>query len=104
MTARCELSSTASTRSRLRRQVGSLSDPKAMAWCWSGKRELNCPTSARAREGTRDRNQGALEIGGSMTSDAEPSPSALTSWTLRAIKQRNLVLEGHCQNDGCGHF
>src|SRR5437764_11863227 len=36
MTARCELSSTASTRSRLRRQVGSLSDPKAMAWCWSG--------------------------------------------------------------------
>ena len=39
-----------------------------------------------------------------MTSDAEPSPSTTTSWTLLAIKQRNLVLEGYCQNDGCGHF
>jgi hypothetical protein len=28
-----------------------------------------------------------------MTSDAEPSPSTTTSWTLLAIKQRNLVLE-----------
>jgi len=28
----------------------------------------------------------------------------MTSWTLGAIKQRNLVLEGYCQSHGCGNF
>ena len=28
----------------------------------------------------------------------------LTSWTLGAIKDRNLALEGYCQTEGCGHF
>jgi hypothetical protein len=27
-----------------------------------------------------------------------------TTWTLGAIKQRNLALEGYCQTGGCGHF
>lgn len=27
-----------------------------------------------------------------------------TSWTLSAIKDRNLGLEGYCQTAGCGHF
>jgi hypothetical protein len=27
-----------------------------------------------------------------------------TTWTLAAIKQRNLALEGYCQTKGCGHF
>jgi hypothetical protein len=27
-----------------------------------------------------------------------------TIWTLGAIKQRNLVLEGYCVVKGCGHF
>ena len=27
-----------------------------------------------------------------------------TSWTLGAIKQRNLALEGYCVTKGCGHF
>ena len=28
----------------------------------------------------------------------------LTSWTLGAIRDRNLALEGYCQTEGCGHF
>jgi hypothetical protein len=28
----------------------------------------------------------------------------LTSWTLSAIKDRGLALEGYCQTVGCGHF
>ena len=27
-----------------------------------------------------------------------------TTWTLGAIKQRNLALEGYCQTERCGHF
>jgi hypothetical protein len=27
-----------------------------------------------------------------------------TTWTLRAIKERNMALEGHCETEGCGHF
>ena len=27
-----------------------------------------------------------------------------TAWTLGAIKERNLTLEGYCQTQGCGHF
>ena len=26
------------------------------------------------------------------------------TWTLGAIKERNLALEGYCQTEGCGHF
>src|SRR5205809_552069 len=39
-----------------------------------------------------------------MTSEDERSPSTTTTWTLGAIKQRNLALEGYCQSDGCGNF
>jgi hypothetical protein len=39
-----------------------------------------------------------------MTSDDERSPNTVTTWTLGAIKERNLVLEGYCQSDGCGNF
>ncbi len=28
----------------------------------------------------------------------------LTTWTLGAIKQRNMALEGYCETKGCGHF
>ena len=38
-----------------------------------------------------------------MTSGDEHSPN-MTTWTLGAIKKRNLVLEGYCQSDGCGNF
>jgi hypothetical protein len=27
-----------------------------------------------------------------------------TTWTLGAIKRRNLGLEGYCVTKGCGHF
>ena len=39
-----------------------------------------------------------------MTSDDERSPRMMTSWTLGAIKQRNLALEGYCVTMGCGRF
>ena len=39
-----------------------------------------------------------------MTSGDEHSPNTMTTWTLGAIKKRNLVLEGYCQSDGCGNF
>src|SRR5438045_823265 len=39
-----------------------------------------------------------------MPSDDERSASMMTTWTLGAIKQRDLVLEGYCQSDGCGNF
>lgn len=28
----------------------------------------------------------------------------MTTWTLAAIKQRNLALEGYCQSEGCRSF
>lgn len=28
----------------------------------------------------------------------------LTTWTLGAIKARNLSLEGYCESEKCGHF
>jgi hypothetical protein len=31
-------------------------------------------------------------------------PERLTSWTLAAIKLRNLALEGYCETPGCNHF
>ncbi len=39
-----------------------------------------------------------------MGSNKSDDASGLTSWTLGAIKDRNLVLEGYCQTAGCGHF
>ncbi len=27
-----------------------------------------------------------------------------TTWTLSAIKARNMALEGYCETDGCGRF
>ena len=28
----------------------------------------------------------------------------LTTWTLAAIKERNMTLEGYCETQGCGQF
>jgi len=28
----------------------------------------------------------------------------LTTWTLAAIKERNMALDGHCETKGCGQF
>lgn len=39
-----------------------------------------------------------------MTSNAEMPTSGKTTWTLGAIKERNLELEGYCQREGCGQF
>ena len=39
-----------------------------------------------------------------MSSGDDSSISGRTTWTLGAIKQRNLALEGHCVKKGCGHF
>src|SRR5437588_7894842 len=39
-----------------------------------------------------------------MASGGEHSPNTMTTWTLGAIKKRDLVLEGYCQSDGCGNF
>lgn len=39
-----------------------------------------------------------------MTSDASQLPGRMTAWTLSAIKQRNLALEGYCQTEGCNNF
>ena len=39
-----------------------------------------------------------------MSSGDEDGSGRLTSWTLGAIKERNLALEGYCVTKGCGHF
>ena len=39
-----------------------------------------------------------------MSSDEDSSISGRTTWTLGAIKERNLALEGYCVTKGCGHF
>lgn len=39
-----------------------------------------------------------------MGADEVGDADRLTSWTLGAIKARNLALEGYCQTEGCGHF
>jgi hypothetical protein len=39
-----------------------------------------------------------------MSSGEESGGGEGTNWTLGAIKQRNLALEGYCQTEGCGHF
>ncbi len=39
-----------------------------------------------------------------MTSNAGQLPPGMTAWTLGAIKEHNLALEGYCQSEGCGNF
>ena len=39
-----------------------------------------------------------------MSSQQDDRPERLTTWTLEAIKRRNLALDGHCELPGCGHF
>ena len=39
-----------------------------------------------------------------MSSDDDSRSDRLTSWTLGALKKRNLALEGYCVTEGCGHF
>ena len=46
-----------------------------------------------------------LECGGGILSSSEEGRGdRLTTWTLGAIKERNLALEGYCQTEGCGRF
>ena len=39
-----------------------------------------------------------------MGSGDDSSISGRTTWTLGAIKERNLALEGYCVTKGCGQF
>ena len=39
-----------------------------------------------------------------MGSNNRDDADRLTRWTLGAIRDRNLELEGYCQTAGCGHF
>ena len=39
-----------------------------------------------------------------MSSPDDNSSSRQTTWTLGAIKERNLGLEGYCVTQGCGRF
>ena len=39
-----------------------------------------------------------------MSSIEDEKEDRRTVWTLGAIKERNLELEGYCQTQGCGHF
>jgi hypothetical protein len=39
-----------------------------------------------------------------MSSNEDVGAGGLTTWTVGAIKERNLALEGYCQTEGCGHF
>ena len=41
---------------------------------------------------------------GDVSSSEDDGGDRLTTWTLGAIKERNLALEGYCQTEGCGHF
>ena len=35
---------------------------------------------------------------------ADDEETHLTTWTLGAIKARNMALEGYCDTQGCGRF
>lgn len=35
---------------------------------------------------------------------ADEEARTLTTWTLAAIKARNMALKGYCETDGCGRF
>ena len=37
-----------------------------------------------------------------MATDEESAK--LTTWTLGAIRQRHMALEGYCETEGCGRF
>jgi hypothetical protein len=39
-----------------------------------------------------------------MSSGGDCGSGRPTTWTLAAIKQRNLALEGYCQTEGCRYF
>lgn len=39
-----------------------------------------------------------------MGSDSDEQDPRRTRWTLAAIKERNLALEGYCETSGCGQF
>jgi hypothetical protein len=39
-----------------------------------------------------------------VTADENSGSDRLTTWTLGAIKERNLALEGYCLTEGCGRF
>jgi hypothetical protein len=39
-----------------------------------------------------------------MGSGDDHGSSRRTSWTLGAVKERNLALEGYCVTKGCGRF
>jgi hypothetical protein len=39
-----------------------------------------------------------------MNSADDKGSNQRTTWTLGAIKQRNLALEGYCVTKGCGNF
>ena len=39
-----------------------------------------------------------------MSSADDNKAGARTTWTLGAIKQRNMALEGYCVTKGCGHL
>jgi hypothetical protein len=39
-----------------------------------------------------------------MSSGDDNGSGRRTSWTLGAIKERNLAVEGYCVTKGCGHF
>ena len=43
------------------------------------------------------------ESGGKATM-VEDKAQKLTTWTLAAIKARNMALEGYCERQGCGRF
>ena len=39
-----------------------------------------------------------------MNSSEDDGGYQFTTWTLGAIKERDIALEGYCQTEGCGHF
>ena len=39
-----------------------------------------------------------------MSADDDNRQRLRTTWTLGAIKERRLALEGYCVTKGCGHF
>ena len=39
-----------------------------------------------------------------VSSNEDDGIDRLTTWTLGAIKERHLALEGYCETEGCGRF
>ena len=65
----------------------------AVKWCCGKVRRANLERSASVTESRSD-----------MNSDGDGRSDGRTAWTLGAMEQRNLALEGYCQTKGCGHF